>query len=287
MEDFRFTDFDWIGFDLDHTLVRYRLRALHELIFDCLVSYLVDDLSYPQRLKQNAVRHEFVKKGVVVDTYNGNLLKLDGSMRVARAFHGSRRMSDADVELVYGGERVVDYPSDQYSSLPTYFEAACADVFALIVDQRDSDASRTYPDATDPLPSSDYLNCWRHIVTARDHSFCSFTVGRYFPAVLGTPSKYLRKQPHVRRWLQGLRKHGVKLLLLTNSMADYTDLLMKFSYGDDWKDLFDLIVVHAKKPHFFVADNHFAGQLASTVLVVVRDNGVNMLGAPGLGVGGC
>lgn len=45
-----------------------------------------------------------------------------------------------------------------------------------------------------------------------------------------------------------VRAQGVKLLLLTNSHFDYTQFLMTYAFGSDWKALFDLSIVYAQKP---------------------------------------
>ena len=45
---------------------------------------------------------------------------------------------------------------------------------------------------------------------------------------------------------------GKRLFLLTNSMPDYTKLLLDTAYGRDWPDLFHFCCFHARKPHFWI-----------------------------------
>jgi hypothetical protein len=41
-------NFDCIGWDMDHTLVRYKLEPIADLIFRSLLRYLVEVVGYPE-----------------------------------------------------------------------------------------------------------------------------------------------------------------------------------------------------------------------------------------------
>jgi hypothetical protein len=43
--------------------------------------------------------------------------------------------------------------------------------------------------------------------------------------------------------------YNKKLFLARNSRFDYTDLLRKYAFGDDWKNLFHLIIVDCQISH--------------------------------------
>jgi hypothetical protein len=64
-------------------------------------------------------------------------------------------------------------------------------------------------------------------------------------------AKYVYKRHDVRAWLQRMRAQGVGTFLVTNSMYFYAEMLLVFAFGEDWRTLFDVCVVHAKKPAFF------------------------------------
>jgi hypothetical protein len=63
--------------------------------------------------------------------------------------------------------------------------------------------------------------------------------------------------PEVTPTLLDQRHAGKKLLLITNSEWSYTAAMMGYAFdrylpgGMSWRDLFDIIIVSARKPHFF------------------------------------
>lgn len=79
---------------------------------------------------------------------------------------------------------------------------------------------------------------------------------------LANREKYIAKDPRIPRLLYRMRKAGKQTFLLTNSDYTYTNEVMTFlcDCGEapeegvplpKWKDLFDLILVDARKPLFF------------------------------------
>lgn len=61
-KNFRLTDYDCLGWDLDHTLIRYNLRNLYDLLYESFVRYLVEKANYPAALKTHKLNHQFNKK---------------------------------------------------------------------------------------------------------------------------------------------------------------------------------------------------------------------------------
>ena len=57
--------------------------------------------------------------------------------------------------------------------------------------------------------------------------------------------------------IEACRKLGKKLVVITNSEWHYTQAMMRFAFdryvpkGQDWRSLFDLVIVGARKPSFF------------------------------------
>ena len=92
------------GFDLDHTLVRYRLPATYELIHTCLTRYLCNVKGYAASVAATPLDHAFVCKGIVLDLKTGDFLKLDERGVVRRARHGVRSgwMSPEACARAYG-----------------------------------------------------------------------------------------------------------------------------------------------------------------------------------------
>jgi HAD superfamily 5'-nucleotidase-like hydrolase len=76
-------------------------------------------------------------------------------------------------------------------------------------------------------------------------------VGYFYKAISENKEMYLHKDETMLNALRSLRSQGKTLFLVTDSNYEYVDMLMSFSYGSEWKDIFDFIVIDAKKAHFF------------------------------------
>ena len=93
-----------------------------------------------------------------------------------------------------------------------------------------------------------------HVAKAFAKVYNKFGNAEFVNQVLAKPEKYMVKQTRVRAWLQSLRtKHNIFLFALTNAGFDHANALMKYSYGDDWVSLFDIVIVSAGKKKFFAA----------------------------------
>ncbi|CAF1160912.1 unnamed protein product [Rotaria sordida] len=201
---------DWIGFDLDHTLIRYRLFDLHKLIYESMREYLIDTYEYNCDFLPISYNDHFSVKGLIYDSFNGNLIQLNSNGLVNISLHGvNRHLTSEQIKEIYPN--------------------ALKDI--------EEDTSKRFCE-TRPERRSEYL-------------FYDFNRGNYFSSLRLNPDKYIYKRLDVPQWLEKLKKLNKKLFLATNSSFNNTDLLTRYAFGDDWKDLFDLIIVVCKKPSFF------------------------------------
>ncbi|KAK2502816.1 hypothetical protein MC885_016411, partial [Smutsia gigantea] len=82
--------------------------------------------------------------------------------------------------------------------------------------------------------------------------FKSENCGIYFPEVKREPGRYLHSCPEsVKKWLRQLKNAGKILLLITSSHSDYCRLLCEYTLGNDFEDIFDIVITNALKPGFF------------------------------------
>ena len=65
------------------------------------------------------------------------------------------------------------------------------------------------------------------------------------------PQQYLHRDPELIPFLLRLRQEGKKMFVITNSPFDTVDAGMSYMVGQNWRDLFEVIIVQAGKPHFF------------------------------------
>lgn len=153
-DTFRISDYDVVGFDLDNTLLRYKVSAMVQLEYDSLAKYMVEVKGFsPKHLMKPFVDDlDFLQKGLIVDLKRGNVLKVSADGFIRRAAHGTRFMEASEICAVYGSERkwdlVVEYTenmlltwngpyADAMRSLLDYFDMPASLVFARCVDTLD------------------------------------------------------------------------------------------------------------------------------------------------------
>uniref|UniRef100_A0A4W5NGS6 5'-nucleotidase domain containing 2 n=1 Tax=Hucho hucho TaxID=62062 RepID=A0A4W5NGS6_9TELE len=75
--------------------------------------------------------------------------------------------------------------------------------------------------------------------------------GYMYKWIMQDLEKYILRGDETYAVLQRLASHGKKLFLITNSPFSFVDKGMNYMVGKDWRDLFDIVIVQADKPHFF------------------------------------
>ena len=77
-------------------------------------------------------------------------------------------------------------------------------------------------------------------------------------AAASKPHTILDKDPNLGPMLEQLKKRGKTTFLMTNSPFEIVNAGMAYMLGEDWRNLFDIVIVNAKKPSFFSAHKrHF------------------------------
>ncbi|CAF1086470.1 unnamed protein product [Adineta ricciae] len=243
---FSLSSCDWIGFDLDHTLIRYRLFPLHTLIYESIRQYLVDFHQYNHSLLQIPYDDHFAVKALIYDSLYGNLIQLDSQGLVHTALHGvHKRLSSKEIQEIYPHalEEIEEDTTKRFLCIYTYFEHSTSYLIANLVDlvdhEKASDSENKY---------SFFL---KDIADGFEYLFNDFNRGNYFAAIRANPEKFIYQRSDVRQWLERLRENKKNLFLATNSRFDYTNLLSSYAFGQDWQSLFDMIIVDCKKPSFF------------------------------------
>ncbi|XP_054110334.1 5'-nucleotidase domain-containing protein 1 isoform X3 [Callithrix jacchus] len=93
---------------------------------------------------------------------------------------------------------------------------------------------------------------WKHFLSDTGMACRSENCGIYFPEIKRDPGRYLHSCPEsVKKWLRQLKNAGKILLLITSSHSDYCRLLCEYILGNDFADLFDIVITNALKPGFF------------------------------------
>ncbi|VDO49730.1 unnamed protein product, partial [Brugia timori] len=75
--------------------------------------------------------------------------------------------------------------------------------------------------------------------------------------VLQNLDKYIIKDNRIKPLLQLINAHGGRTFLLTNSNYSYTNGVLSYLIGSDWTSYFDVSIVDAKKPLWFMKGTVF------------------------------
>ncbi|MBM4380742.1 MAG: HAD-IG family 5'-nucleotidase [Deltaproteobacteria bacterium] len=233
---------EFIGFDMDYTLLRYKALALEQKQFDMTLARLVTDRGYPEVLGHVHYDPGFGMRGLVVDKARGNLVKMDRYGFVGRAWHGRRPVPDEDCRRMYLNERL-RIRAPHFAWLDTLFALPEACLYAGVVELMDAlglpvDYGKLYDDIRESIDT-----------IHRDDS-----LKREIRKELDT---FVERDPELGPTLHKLRSGGKRLFLLTNSAWDYTQRVMSYLLDGllpeyaSWRSYFDTIIVSASKPAFF------------------------------------
>lgn len=134
------TTYDWIGFDVDHTLVEYRLPVLLKMSFEHASKELQKHFIGLRARGAAEWQAQIAQRGVAVDTARGNFLHVTENGTIQHAFHGSHEVSYYSVNLLYGSFSHADLldTSTKLIYLNTAADIVFAPLYAWIVDAFDS-----------------------------------------------------------------------------------------------------------------------------------------------------
>ncbi|GAV85950.1 5_nucleotid domain-containing protein [Cephalotus follicularis] len=243
-----------VGFDMDYTLAQYKPETFESLAYEGTIRKLVYDLGYPQELLEWSFDWKYMVRGLVLDKKRGNILKMDRHKYVKVAYHGFREMSKENKVGTYGSTLIRDsFDEPDYALIDTLFSLAEAYLFAQLVDFKDKNPGKVPRDA-------DYAHMYKDVRAAVDLCHRDGTLKRM---VAKDPKKYINDDTCIVPMLKLLRDSGRSTFLVTNSLWDYTNVVMNFLCGSrtlvdcnfDWLQYFDVVITGSAKPSFFHEDN--------------------------------
>ncbi|XP_058069028.1 uncharacterized protein LOC131218489 isoform X2 [Magnolia sinica] len=246
-----------VGFDMDYTLAQYMPETFESLAYNGTVRKLVYNLGYPPELLEWSFDWKYMVRGLVLDKKRGNILKMDRHKYVKVAYHGFREMSKEDKIATYGNTLIRDsFDEPDYALIDTLFSLAEAYLFAQLVDLKDSYPGKV-PDG------ADYSRMYRDVRAAVDLCHRDGTLKQM---VAKDPRKYINEDLSIVPMLKMLRDSGRTTFLVTNSLWDYTNVVMNFLCGAqnldgsalcnyDWLENFDVVITGSSKPSFFHEEN--------------------------------
>ena len=236
-----------VGYDMDYTLVHYKVDAWEQRAYAHLKERLLA-LNWP--VADLAFEPEFVIRGLIIDRELGNVCKANRFGFVKKALHGTRALDFEEQRKVYA-RTIVDLSEPRWVFLNTCFALSESCMYAQLVDLLDQRA----------LPGvMGYSDLYRFV---RSNLDAAHLEGKLKAEIVSDPERFVAADPDTALALLDQKAAGKKLLLITNSDWSYTVAMMKWSLdrflpqGMTWRELFDVVIVGARKPEFFTTQNPF------------------------------
>src|SRR5277367_4457275 len=245
-----------IGYDMDYTLIHYRTEAWEQEAYEHLRQRLAA-LGWP--VGNLAFDPSFVIRGLVLDVELGNVVKPNRFGYVKRAYHGTQKLAYDEQRRVYA-RTIVDLGEPRWVFLNTFFSLSEGCMYAQLVDLLDR---RLLPEVLG------YSELYQRVKRALDLAHME---GALKAAITAHPERFVVLDPETPPALLDQRRAGKKLLLISNSEWVYTRAIMSYAFdrflpeGMTFRDLFDVLIVSARKPEFF--------QLRSPLFEVVSEEGL-------------
>jgi 5'-nucleotidase len=244
----RMDSIEMIGFDMDYTLALYHQDRLERLSIELTLGKLIEKHGYPEAIRSIHYDPRWAIRGVMVDRQLGNVFKLDRHSYVGRCYHGFHELTHDERKATYRNEKI-NLSNDRWEWIDTLFGLPEAVMYTTLVDW----AGRQ-PGAID------YDKLFGDIRTAIDEAHRDDTLKSVIKADL--PS-FIVKDPLLGETLHKFRSSGKKLFMLTNSLYDYTTVVMSYLLDGErkaypsWRNYFDIVIVGGAKPAFFNENRPF------------------------------
>lgn len=238
-----------VGFDMDYTLIIYKQAEMEKLSLRCTLEKMIR-CGYSEEILSLPYDPKFSIRGLVIDTQQGNVLKMDRYGYVELAYHGTNLLSKEE-RFKHYREQHIRPTANRYTWIDTLYSLPEAVIYATLVD---------FIDKKNPIDQKieKYQDLWRDIRNCLDESHKDGSIKN---EIIKNPAYYVEVDSKLPTTLHRLKSAGKKLFLLTNSPWEFTDRMMSFLLNqkiatyNTWRYFFDAVVVEAHKPEFFKDKN--------------------------------
>ncbi len=233
----------YIGLDMDHTLIRYNIKNFETLVYKLVIEKLIENKKYPVELRKLQFNFSDAIRGLIIDSKNGNILKLSRYAAIRKSYHGTKEISFTEQKKIYRSI-YVDLKDPNYIAIDTSFSIAFCVLYAQLVDLKDAQ----------PHDLPGYSAIAADVSGAVDRVHADGSLKEHIAKHM---EDYVLQEKEVVEGLKHYIHYGKKFFLLTNSQYNYTDLLLKYAInpflkeGESWQDLFEYVITLANKPRFF------------------------------------
>lgn len=266
---------DAIGFDMDYTLAMYKPETFEMMSYNETVKKLVAEYGYPRALMEKfEFDPNYMVRGLIVDKRRGNILKMDRHNYVKVAYHGFTALDTEERLATYcETSKRQSFDGPEFNALDTLFSMGEAYLFSQLVEAKDSGEHAAF------FERKSFIQIFDEIRASVD--LCHRD-GSLKHAVAADPGKFISKDDGLVPLLKAMRASGKQVFLLTNSLWDYTNVVMNYLVDDnvgdaktlEWLGLFDVVITGSAKPGFFANDSATIFEVdTATGLLHNTDNG--------------
>jgi 5'-nucleotidase len=238
---------EWLGFDMDYTLVTYNQREMDALSVEVTLKGLIKR-GYPEYLREVSFDPLFPIRGLLIDKRLGHVLKMNRFQGIQKGYHGTRELSRDELAENYLHQKIRPEPP-RFHWIDTLFGLCEVTSYVALVDALEA---RGAP-----------INYGRLFSDIRDSIDEAHANGEVHGQVMADLPKFVTKDPYLPQTLHKLRSGGKKLFLLTNSPLAFTEKVLSYLLNDQmpeyrtWQQFFNVVIVSAKKPGWFKGDRPF------------------------------
>ena len=233
-----------VGFDMDFTLAQYN-EKFDLLAYNAAKEKLYKILGYPQSsVEEFQYDSTLFRRGLIIDKKNGNVVKIDRHRYARIAYHGLTELDAGQRKTIYNNI-FTSFTGSNYISIDTLFSVVDAILFAQLVDLKDK-----FGKNNEMLYNKSYEDLYNDVRICVD--LCHRD-GVIKDAVIKDPAQYIIQDPNLVLMLNRYKEKGKKVFLLTNSLWEYTDVVMKYlvdghanSENSNWTKLFDIVELSKK-----------------------------------------
>ncbi len=246
----------YIGFDMDHTLVRYHTQEFEKLAHEIMKKALVEKRGYPAKVADLPFLYDLAIRGLVIDRKKGNLLKVSRHGAIRASLHGTKPIDFMTQQKLYKSIYIDLSDTHLYTPIDTAFSISVATLYAQLVDIKDSETVTV--DGKNMMP--DYDTIAVDVMSTLD---IAHSDGSIKGTVAKDLDKYIVRDADVVKGLERYRKHDKKVFIVTNSDFSYSKLLLDYAINPflttckSWEELFEVVVTYAGKPRFFYDNLRF------------------------------
>jgi HAD superfamily 5'-nucleotidase-like hydrolase len=230
-----------IGYDMDYTLVHYRAELWEERAYARLKALFADE-GWP--VDDLVFDPDSVIRGLIIDAELGNIVKTNRFGYVMRAAHGTRMM-DFDTQRKAYRHTPVGLADRRFFFVNTLFSLSETCLYAQLVDLFDDGMLGDV---------NGYDDLFRKVRRRLDEAHVE---GSLKAEIAADPARFIELDPDAPLALVDQQRSGKRLMLITNAEWEYARDIMAFAFdrylepGVGWRDLFEIVIVGARKPHFF------------------------------------